>query len=67
MMKALFLANPQAFTKPTMDHLKAGSMLRIPTLQEIVKYTDSPVAKSLLEQQRAAESRKADPGTAPVD
>jgi len=67
MMKALFLANPQAFTKPTMDHLKAGSMLRIPTLQEIVKYTDSTVAKSLLEQQRAAESRKADPGAAPVD
>jgi FimV-like protein len=67
MMKALFLANPQAFAKPTMDHLKAGSVLRIPTLQEIVKYTDSTVAKSLLEQQRAAESRKADPGAAPVD
>jgi Tfp pilus assembly protein FimV len=50
-----------------MDHLKAGSVLRIPTLQEIVKYTDSTVAKSLLGQQRAAESRKADPGTAPVD
>jgi Tfp pilus assembly protein FimV len=50
-----------------MDHLKAGSMLRIPTLQEIVEYTDSTVAKSLLEQQRAAESRKADPGAAPVD
>ena len=62
MMKALFLANPQSFSKPTMDHLKAGSMLRIPTLQEIVKYTDSTVARSLLEQQnqQAAESRKAD-------
>ncbi|HOW76679.1 MAG TPA: FimV/HubP family polar landmark protein [Candidatus Competibacteraceae bacterium] len=60
MMKALFLANPQAFSKPTMDHLKTGSMLRIPTLQEIVKYTDSTVAKSLLEQQNAAESRKTD-------
>ena len=62
MMKALFLANPQAFSKPTMDHLKTGSMLRIPTLQEIVQYTDSTVAQSLLEQQnqQAAESRNAD-------
>ena len=62
MMKALFLANPQAFSRPTMDHLKTGSMLRIPTLQEIVQYTDSTVAQSLLEQQnqQAAESRNAD-------
>ncbi len=60
MMKALFLANPQAFSKPTMDHLKAGSMLRIPNLQEIVKHTDSTVAKSLLKQQNAAEPRNAD-------
>jgi len=62
MMKALFLANPQAFSKLTMDHLKAGSTLRIPTLEEIVKHTDSTVAKSLLEQQKqqAAESRNAD-------
>ena len=60
MMKALFLANPQAFSKPTMDHLKTGSMLRIPTLQEIVKYTDSTAAQSLLEQESAAESRNAD-------
>jgi len=58
MMKALFMANPQAFSKPTMDHLKVGSMLRIPTLQEIVEYTGSPLARSLLEQQGRVESQK---------
>jgi FimV-like protein len=67
MMKALFLANPQAFTKPTMDYLKTGSVLRIPTLQEIVEHTGSTVAKSLLEQQSATESRKIEPEVTPVD
>lgn len=52
MMRALFKVNPQAFSKPdTMDSLKVGAMLRIPTLREIVDYTDSKVAKQLLEQQ----------------
>jgi FimV-like protein len=66
MMKALFLANPQAFAKPTMDYLKTGSVLRIPTLQEIVEHTGSTVAKSLLEQQSATESRN-EPEVTPVD
>jgi len=67
MMKALFMANPQAFSKPTMDHLKVGSMLRIPTLQEIIEYTGSPLAQSLLEQQGKAESKKAVPQTGADD
>ncbi len=55
MMKALFKANPQAFSKPSnMDSLKVGATLRIPTLWEIVEYTDSKVARQLLEQQQAA-------------
>ena len=56
MMKALFKANPQAFSKPnSMDSLKVGATLRIPTLQEIVEYTGSKVARQLLEQQQTAE------------
>ncbi len=57
MLKALFKANPQAFSKPNnMDSLKVGATLRIPTLQEIVDYTGSKAANQLLEQQRAAET-----------
>ncbi|MDQ5909475.1 MAG: hypothetical protein QG599_1570 [Pseudomonadota bacterium] len=67
MMKALFMANPQAFSKPTMDHLKVGAMLRIPTLQEIVEYTGSPFARSLLEQPGTVESQKAVPKTGADD
>ncbi|HRD50545.1 MAG: hypothetical protein JNK95_03380 [Candidatus Competibacter sp.] len=53
MMRALFKANPQAFSKPgNMDSLKVGVMLRIPALREIVDYTGSKAAKQLLEQQR---------------
>jgi FimV-like protein len=57
MLKALFKANPQAFSKPNnMDSLKVGATLRIPTLQEIVDYTGSKAANQLLEQQRTAET-----------
>jgi FimV-like protein len=57
MMKALLKTNPQAFSKPNnMDSLKVGAILRIPTLQEIVEYTDSKAAKQLLEQRQAAET-----------
>jgi len=51
MMKALHMANPQAFAKTGINQMKAGAMLRIPTLQEIADYTGSPAAKQLLEQQ----------------
>ena len=55
MMKTLFKANPQAFSKPNnMDSLKVGATLRIPTLQEIVEYTGSRAARQLLEQQQTA-------------
>jgi FimV-like protein len=55
MMRALFKANPQAFSKPgNMDSLKLGAVLRIPTLREIAEHTGSRVAKQLLEQQRQA-------------
>lgn len=57
MMKALFAANPQAFSKPNMNSLKTGVMLRVPGLREIVDSTDSRVAKQLLEQRRAAEAK----------
>jgi len=52
MMKALFMANPQAFSKSSMDYLKEGAVLRIPTLREIVKYTGSSAAQQLLEKGR---------------
>ncbi len=50
MMQALFMANPQAFSKSgDMNSLKMGAMLRVPTLQEIVDSTGSKVARQLLE------------------
>ncbi|MCP5124646.1 MAG: hypothetical protein H6973_03115 [Gammaproteobacteria bacterium] len=58
MMKALFMANPQAFSKSSMDYLKEGAMLRIPTLREIVEYTGSSTAQQLLEKQAAPKRRK---------
>jgi FimV-like protein len=57
MLKALFKANPQAFSKPNnINSLKVGATLRIPTLQEIVDYTGSKAANQLLEQQRTAKT-----------
>ncbi|MCP5420827.1 MAG: hypothetical protein H6969_10130 [Gammaproteobacteria bacterium] len=35
MMESLFLANPGAFSKSSMDNLLAGAVLRIPSIQEI--------------------------------
>ncbi|MCB1780719.1 MAG: hypothetical protein KDJ34_11655, partial [Candidatus Competibacteraceae bacterium] len=52
MMKALFMANPQAFSKSSMDYLKEGALLKIPTLREIVKYTGSSAAQQLLKKQQ---------------
>lgn len=60
MMRALFKANPQAFSRPGMDSLKIGATLRIPSLQEIADYTGSEVAKRLLERQPAAETKAAE-------
>jgi FimV-like protein len=51
MMRALFMANPQAFSKLGINQMKVGAMLRVPTLREIVDYTGSGAAKLLLEQQ----------------
>ena len=45
-MRALFVANPQAFAKPNMDSLKVGAMLRIPTAEEIAKHTAIPEVKA---------------------
>ncbi len=59
MMKALFMANPQSFSKPDMNSLKVGAILRVPTLREIADYTDSKVARQLLEQQQATETQPA--------
>ena len=55
MMKALFVANPQAFSKSGINQMKLGVLLRVPTLREIVEYTGSDAAKQLLdlEQQQA--------------
>lgn len=63
MMRALFMANPQAFSKTGMNQLKVGAVLRVPTLREIVDYTGSGVAKQLLEleQQRAAATSATEP------
>lgn len=55
MMRALFLANPQAFAKTGMDQMKVGATLRIPSLAEIVKHTGSKEAKQLLEQRQNLE------------
>ena len=70
MMKALFKANPQAFSKANnMDSLKVGATLRIPTLQEIVEYTGSKAASQLLKQQQTAETPPAvtsEPAAAPL-
>ena len=65
MMKALFLANPQAFSGREIDHMKEGALLRVPTLEEIVKYTGSPAAKELLEKGRKEPTQSVDP-PAPV-
>jgi FimV-like protein len=54
MMKALFMANRQAFAKSGIERMKVGAMLRVPTLREIADYTGSPAAKQLLEQQANA-------------
>ena len=54
MMRALFMANLQAFSKPgNMNSLKVGAMLRVPTLQEIADLAGSKVARQLLEQSSA--------------
>ncbi len=61
-MRALFKANPQAFSKPgNMDSLKVGAMLRIPTLREIAEHTGSKAAKQLLDQQQQAVTAPAVP------
>jgi FimV-like protein len=60
MMKALFMANPQAFSKSSMDYLKEGAMLRIPTLREIVEYTGSSAAQQLLEKRENATEKSID-------
>ncbi len=52
MMKALFVANPQAFSKSGINQMKLGVLLRVPTLQEIVEYTGSEAAKQLLDLER---------------
>ena len=66
MMKALFKANPQAFSKPdNMNSLKVGATLRIPTLQEIVIYTGSKAANQLLERRQAIETPPAPEPPAP--
>ncbi len=53
MMKALFKVNPDAFSKANdMNSLKAGAILRIPTLAEIVQHSASKSAKRLLEEQQ---------------
>ena len=50
MMRALFMVNPQAFSKPgDMNSLKVGVMLRVPTLQQIAGLTGSKAARRLLE------------------
>ena len=56
MMQALFMANPQAFTREDMNYLKVDAVLRIPTLREIAEYTGSRAARQLLdlEQQNQA-------------
>ena len=54
MVKALFLANPQAFSGREIDNMKEGALLRVPTLEEIVKHTSSPAAKALLEKRNDA-------------
>lgn len=52
MMRAVFKANPQAFGKrDDMNSLKVGATLRVPTLEEIVRYTGSGAAKRLLDGQ----------------
>ena len=57
MMKALFAVNPQAFSKSSMDYLKAGAMLRIPTLRAIVEHTGSSAAQQLLEKKTSRRKR----------
>ena len=53
MMSALFMVNPQAFSKPgDMNSLKVGVMLRVPTLKQLVDLTGSKVARRLLESGR---------------
>ena len=59
MMQALFKANPEAFAKSGIDGLKAGSILRLPTLREIAQFSGSATAKNLAEaEDRTALSSK---------
>ena len=62
MMKALFLANPQAFSKPSMDSLKIGATMRVPSLHEILELTGDRIVQQLVEQQQSATN----PPTVPV-
>ena len=59
MVRALFAANPTAFSGKSIDHLKESAILRVPTLQEIVDHTGSSAAKRLLEQQTATAGKAA--------
>ena len=71
MMRALFMVNPQAFSKSgDMNSLKVGVMLRVPTLQQLVDLTGSKVARRLLESGREPAAEPALPapsGATPPD
>ncbi len=47
MMQALFKANPKSFTKSGISGLKAGVVLRIPTIKEIAEFSGSLVARQI--------------------
>jgi len=51
MTQALFQANPHAFSKAGIEGLRIGTVLRIPSFQEIANFTGSSAARHLAEVQ----------------
>jgi pilus assembly protein FimV len=50
MMYALFLANPEAFYRGNMNNLKTGRTLRVPSEEELYRFTDREVFDAIRQQ-----------------
>jgi pilus assembly protein FimV len=67
MMMALLRANPKAFRNGNVNNLKAGAVLRIPTLDEITSRTRQQARQAFREQTSAWRAQTAGQRTPPPD
>lgn len=58
MMYTLFMLNPDAFYRGNINNLKGGVTLRVPTNEELYRYSDKEVYDGLREQNQAWEQRR---------